>query len=155
MDSSDIRCMQLEWYLVIDEQLSGGVQALQQHQLVRLRRNGVRQRRADPALRGPQPQADGEGPQRRDGVFHNGIHVVCPSWEGQSVALWEGMSGDTWVKSRKRAWAWKQRIEVQRELTSLIRQKDQIDLYFLHIKTSEFLKQGIDFIVFLIFFPFT
>jgi len=46
-------------YLIIDEQLSGGVQALHQHQFVRLFGNSVRQRRPDPPLRGPQPQAHG------------------------------------------------------------------------------------------------
>lgn len=78
-------------YLVVDEELSGGVQALQQHQFVGLLGNSVGQRRPDPSLRGPQPQAGGEGPQRRDGVFHHSVHVVGPCWEGQPVALREGM----------------------------------------------------------------
>lgn len=56
--------------LVVDEQLGGRVQALQQHQFVGLTWDGVGHRRPDAPLRRPQPQADGEGPQRRDGVFH-------------------------------------------------------------------------------------
>lgn len=78
-------------YLVIDKQLRGGMQALQQHQLVWLLRNSIRQRRPDASFCRPQPQAEGEGPQLWDGMFHNSIHVVCPCWEGQSVALWERM----------------------------------------------------------------
>lgn len=81
--------------LVVDEQLSGGVQALQQHQLVGLRGDGVRQRGPDPALGGPQPQADGEGPQGGEGLFHHRVHVVGPSGEGQPEALWERRSQDT------------------------------------------------------------
>lgn len=83
-------------HLVIDEQLGRGVQALQQRQFIRLLRNGVGQRRPDASFCGPQPQAEGEGPQLWDGVFHDSVHVVCPRWEGESVALWEGVPRDTW-----------------------------------------------------------
>lgn len=83
------------WYLVVDEQLGGGVQTLQQHQLVGLRGDGVRQGGPDPSLGGPQPQADGEGPQGGEGMLHHRVHVVSPSGEGQPEALRERRSQDT------------------------------------------------------------
>lgn len=79
-------------HLVVDEQLGGGVQALQQHQLVGLRGNGVGERRPDAPLRRPQPHAEGEGPQLRDRLLDQGVHVVGPSWEGQPETVWEGGS---------------------------------------------------------------
>lgn len=82
-------------YLVVDEQLGGGVQALQQHQLVGLRGNSVGERRPHAPLRGPQPHAEGEGPQLRDRTLENSVHVVGPSWEGQPEPLWEGGSQRT------------------------------------------------------------
>lgn len=71
------------------------MQTLQQHQLVGLRGDGVRQRGADPALGGPQPQADGEGSQCRERLFDHCVHVVGASGEGQPEALWERRSQET------------------------------------------------------------
>lgn len=89
-------------HLVVDEQFGGGVQALQQHQLVGLRGNSVGERRPDAPLRGPQPHAEGEGPQLRDRALDHGVHVVCPSWEGQPEALWEGESQHTCRHAERR-----------------------------------------------------
>lgn len=91
--------------LVVDEQLGGGVQALQEHQLVGLRGNSVRERRPDAPLGGPQPHAEGEGPQRRNRALDHGVHVVGPSWEGEPEALWEGGSQHT---CREAAGMWNQ-----------------------------------------------
>lgn len=56
--------MPLDWfgYLVIDEQLSGRVQALEQHQLIGLLGNGVGDGGSDASFCGPEPKAKGEGP---------------------------------------------------------------------------------------------
>lgn len=82
-------------HLVVDEQLGGCMQALQQHQLIGLCGDSVGERRPNAAPRRPQPHAEGEGPQLRDRVLDDGVHVVCPSWEGQSETLWKGGSQHT------------------------------------------------------------
>lgn len=86
------------------------MQALQEHQLVGLRGNSVRERRPDAPLGGPQPHAEGEGPQRRNRALDNGVHVVGPSWEGEPEALWEGGSQHT---CREAAGMWNDGIRKQ------------------------------------------
>lgn len=69
--------------LVIDEQLQGVGAPLQQHDLVGLAGDGVRERGAEPRQGlGLQPHADGEGVELRQALLHAGVHVVVLHWDG-------------------------------------------------------------------------
>jgi len=150
-------------YLVIDEELSGSVQTLQEHQFVWLFRNGVGQRSADADPRGPQPQTGGEGPQLWDRVFHQSEHVVCPCWEGQSVALWERMPCNTvcmfiWMRRKVR-----QKAKLVKSFTVIWQKekKDQIDVLLSYFhpphrksRVLSYIKQSMNLTVFLMCFFF-
>lgn len=88
-------------YLVVDQQLRGRTQALEQHHFVGLLGNGVRHWRPDASFRGTQPHANGKGVKLGDVMFDNCVHVICPCRKGQSVAFWERTARDTWEKQRE------------------------------------------------------
>lgn len=130
--------------LVVDEQLGGGVQALQEHQLVGLRGNSVRERRPDAPLGGPQPHAEGEGPQRRDRALDNGVHVVGPGWEGEPEALWEGGAQHT---CREAAGMWDDGI---RKVGSELKRVDVRDVWLCSVSARPGFHSA--FLVFFFFF---